>query len=47
MEVSTLSLDIGYLAVYLLADVLRYVAAALIAGSFVQGVIHAIGILRR
>lgn len=47
MELSTLSLDIGYVAVVVLADVLRFAAGGLIAGAFVQGVIHAVGILRR
>ena len=47
MELSALSTDIAYVAVVVLSDVLRFAAGALIAGAFVQGVIHAISILRR
>lgn len=47
MELSTLSLDLAYLAASLLGDLARLIAGALIAGAFVDGLLTAIQLVRK
>lgn len=47
MELSAVTLDLAYLAIWALGDVLRFLAGGLIAAAFIDGVITAIQLVRK
>lgn len=47
MEISTLSLDLAYLAIAALGDLARFIAGGLIAAAFTDGLMTAIQLIRK